>query len=186
MAIDNKDTLSDPPRQDAAASVKLPRIPLDCGDLGMRIARDGTWYYNGSPIGRVPLVKLFATVLRRDEAGGYWLITPAERGRIVVDDVPFIAVELDTRGEGHGQELIFRTNLDEIVTADDAHPLRVEMRIEGGPQPYLMIRNGLEARLARPVFYRLVELGAEERVGNEMVFGVWSKNAFFPLGTLDP
>jgi hypothetical protein len=162
-----------------------PRLPVDCGDLGMRIARDGTWFYRNSPIGRLPLVKLFATVLRRDETGQYWLVTPAERGRIEVEDVPFVAVELDVRGEGQGQELIFRTNLDETVTADANHPLRVEPRIQGGPHPYIEVRNGLEARLARPVFYRLVEAGREERIGDAIVFGAWSKQVFFPLGTLD-
>lgn len=178
-----KDTPSEPPRQDATAPP--PRIPVDCGDLGMRIARDGTWYYSGSPIGRLPLLKLFASVLRRDEAGIYWLVTPAERGRIAVDDVPFIAVELDARGVGHDQELVFRTNLDDIVIADAEHPLRVETGAEGGPQPYILVRDRLDARLARPVFYQLVELGAEERVGEAMVFGVWSRNIFFPLGTLE-
>jgi uncharacterized protein len=163
-----------------------PRLPVDCGDLGMRIARDGTWFYRNSPIGRLPLVKLFATVLRRDEAGQYWLVTPAERGRIEVEDVPFIAVELDATGEGRDQELVFRTNLDEIVTADSDHPLRVEARIEGGPHPYLRVRNGLEARLARPVFYRLVEFGRDERIGDAVVFGAWSKQVFFPLGTIAP
>jgi hypothetical protein len=186
MAIGTKDTLSGPPRQDAAATGKTPRTPIDCGDLGMRIARDGTWHYNNSPIGRLPLVKLFATVLRRDEAGVYWLVTPAERGRIAVDDVPFIAVELDVRGEGHDQALIFRTNLDDLVTADAAHRLRVEEHVEGGPHPYILVRNGLEARLARSVFYRLVECGCEERVGETVTFGVWSKRIFFPLGTLEP
>jgi hypothetical protein len=168
-----KDTLSGP-----------PRLPIDCGDLGIRIARDGTWFYNNSPIGRLPLVKLFATVLRRDEAGQYWLVTPAERGRIAVEDAPFVAVELDIAGEGRTQELTFRTNIDEVVTAGAGHPLRVEERAEGGPHPYLTVRNGLEARLARPVFYRLVEAGCEERIGDAMMFGAWSKEVFFPLGTI--
>lgn len=160
-----------------------PRLPMDCGDLGMRIARDGTWFFRNSPIGRLPLVKLFASVLRR-EGDDYWLVTPAERGRIAVDDVPFVAVALDVEGEGRDQALVFRTNLDDIVTADADHPLRVAERASGEPIPYLLVRNGLEARLARAVFYQLVELGAEERLGAEMVFGVWSRNQFFRLGTL--
>jgi hypothetical protein len=98
--------------------------------------------------------------------------------------VPFVAVELDIRGEGSHQELIFRTNLDERVTADAAHPLRVDDRGNGGPQPYVMVRNGLEARLARPVFYQLVECGREERIGDATMFGAWSKEQFFPLGTI--
>jgi uncharacterized protein len=161
-----------------------PRLPVDCGDLGIRIARDGTWYSNNSPIGRLPLVKLFATVLKRDQTGQYWLETPAERGRIEVEDVPFVAVELDIRGGGRSQELVFRTNLDEIVIADRDHPLRVEARILGGPCPYLYVRNGMEARLARPVFYRLVEVGCERRMAGAPMFGVWSKAAFFPLETV--
>ncbi len=161
-----------------------PRLPIDCGDLGIRISRDGTWYTNNSPIGRLPLVKLFATVLKRDGAGQYWLVTPAERGRIEVEDVPFIAVELDIRGDGRGQELVFRTNLDEIVIADRDHPLRVEAGVDGGPRPYLHVRDGLEARLARPVFYRLVEAGCEQPIGGASVFGAWSREVFFPLGTV--
>jgi uncharacterized protein len=184
-----KHTPSEAARLDVAASqareAPARRLPVDCGDLDMRIARDGSWHYRNSPIGRLPLVKLFASVLQRDEAGVYWLATPAERGRIVVEDAPFIAVELDVAGEGRGQELIFRTNLDELVTADEQHPLRVEERAGGEPRPYLMVRNGLEARLARPVFYRLVEFGVEERRGEETAFGVWSRNRFFPLGRLD-
>ena len=130
------------------------------------------------------MVKLFASVLQRDDAGLYWLVTPVERGRIQVEDAPFIAVELDVRGEGRAQELVFRTNLDEIVVADADHPLRVA-EMAGEPRPYLMVRNGLEARVARPVFYQLVELGREERVGVETMFGAWSRNRFFPLGKLD-
>ncbi len=98
--------------------------------------------------------------------------------------MPFVAVELDIRGDGHDQELVFRTNLDEIVIADPDHPLRVEARIAGGPCPYLHVRNGLEARLARPVFYRLVEAGCERHIGGAPVFGAWSKAVFFPLGTV--
>ena len=107
--------------------------PLECGDLDMRIARDGTWFYRGSPIGRLPLVKLFASVLRREPDGCYWLVTPAERGRIEVEDVPFLAVALTVRGEGRQQQLIFRTNLDDIVTAGPDHPLRVETAASGEP-----------------------------------------------------
>ncbi len=190
-----KDTPIEPPRLAGVASRPRqrstqvpgrpsPSPPVDCGDLGMRIAADGTWYYRDSPIGRPALVKLFASVLRRDEAGLYWLVTPAERGRIQVEDAPFVAVELDRRGEGRCQELIFRTNLDDIAIADAAHPLRVAGS-ESRPRPYILVRNGLEARLARPVFYRLVELGVEECVGEEKIFGAWSRNQFFPLGRLE-
>jgi uncharacterized protein len=158
------------------------RLPIDCGDLDMRIARDGTWYYRGSPIDRLPLVKLFASVLRREPDGSYWLVTPAERGRIAVDDVPFLAVELTVGGKGCAQQLIFRTNLDDIVTAGPDNPLRVEIAANGEPAPYILVRGGLEARLTRPVFYELVELGGEERVEGAAQFGVWSNGAFFELG----
>ena len=160
----------------------MPAAQETCGDFDIRIARDGTWFYQGSPIRRLPLVKLFASVLRRDDDGAYLLVTPAERGRIVVEDVPFIAVELEATGEGQARDLIFRTNLDEIVTAGPEHPLRVEEAPDGEPSPYILVRTGLEARLARPVFYELVDLAAEEEIGGEAQFGVWSGGMFFRLG----
>lgn len=164
----------------AASTGKRP--PIDRGDLDMRIARDGTWFYRGSPIGRPPLVKLFASVLRREADGRYWLVTPAERGRIEVEDVPFLAVAITTEGEGRDQQLIFRTNLDEFVTAGPENPLRVETTASGEPAPYVLVRDRLEARLARPVFYELVELGAEELIGETTQFGAWSRGVFFRLG----
>jgi hypothetical protein len=170
----------------AMAASNRRRPPIDCGDLEMRIARDGTWFYRGSPIGRVPLVKLFASVLRREADGRYWLVTPAERGRIEVEDVPFLAVEMTVEGEGRDQRLIFRTNLDEFVTAGADNPLRVETAASGEPAPYILIRSGLEARLARPVFYELVELGTEELIGETTQFGVWSRGIFFRLGEPAP
>lgn len=170
----------------AAAGPAPARQPIDCGHFDIAIARDGTWSYRGSPIGRLPLVRLFSKVLRREPDGSFWLVTPAERGRITVEDAPFVAVELTRRGEGRDQELIFRTNLDDSVTADEAHPLRVVTDpATGEPSPYVLVRNGLEARLNRPVFYELVELGQEERVGDATQFGVWSKGRFFPLGPLE-
>jgi hypothetical protein len=159
------------------------REPIDCGHFDITIARDGTWYYRGSPIGRLALVRLFSTVLRRTEDGTYWLETPVERGRITVEDAPFIAVELICKGDGKEQQLIFRTNIGDTVAADATHPLRVNHG-ERGPHPYILLRDGLEARLNRPVFYELVELGCEERVGEETLYGVWSKGRFFPLGRL--
>jgi uncharacterized protein len=162
------------------------RSPIDCGDLDMRIARDGTWFYRGSPIGRLPLVKLFASILRREPDGCYWLVTPAERGRIEVEDVPFLAVALTVQGEGRQQQLIFRTNLDDIVTAGLDHPLRVETAASGEPAPYILVRDDLEARLARSVFYDLVELGREELIDETSQFGVWSSGRFFRLGEPGP
>ena len=166
----------------AAGASAGRRLPIDCGDLDMRIARDGAWFYRGSPIGRLPLVKLFASVLRREADGRYWLVTPAERGRVDVDDVPFLAVAVTIEGEGRDQRLIFRTNLDEFVTAGRDNPLRVETAASGEPAPYILVRDGLEARLARPVFYELVELGTEELIGAATQFGVWSSGTFFRLG----
>ena len=162
------------------------RLPIDCGDLDMRIARDGTWFYRGSPIGRLPLVKLFASVLRREADGRYWLVTPAECGRIEVEDVPFLAVEVTVEGEGRDEQLIFRTNLDEFVTAGPDNPLRVETAASGEPAPYILVREGIEARLTRPVFYELVELATEEPIRGTPQFGVWSRGEFFRLGEAAP
>jgi hypothetical protein len=158
-----------------------------CGDFGIRIARDGTWFYHGSPIGRLPLVKLFASVLRREADGTYWLVTPAERGRIEVEDAPFVAVEVQARGTGSEQILSFRTNLDDTVDAGENHPLRFATDLQSGePSPYVTIRAGLEAKILRSTFYHLVELGCERIVDGATVFGFWSKATFFPLQTLTP
>jgi len=174
---------SEAARRDRGAARPPPR---DLGEIGMRIDRDGNWFYRGSPITRWSLARLFASVLRREADGAYWLVTPAERARILVEESPFLAVELDVAGAGQTQVLSFRTNMDEIVVADDAHPLRVATDAStAAPRPYILVRDGLEARLTRPVFYQLVDLGREERVGGATCFGVWSKNEFFPLGELD-
>ena len=128
----------------------------------MRIARDGTWYYKGSPIERFKLVKLFASILTRDKKGHFWLKTKVERCRITVDDAPFLAVEMNVDSKKNKQQLIFRTNVDDEVVADEAHPIRVvvdEKTFE--PSPYVLIRNGLEARLTRAVYYQMVEIGSE-------------------------
>ncbi len=172
-----------PGKSSAEPSRRLP--PTELRELDMRIARDGTWFYRGSPINRLPLVKLFASVLRRERDGSYWLVTPAERGRVVVEDAPFMAVAVDKQGAGRRQRLIFRTNLDEIVTAGPEHPLRIETAADGTPAPYILIRPGLEARLSRPAFYELVELGEEAIIADETQFGVWSQDMFFRLGDPD-
>jgi len=154
-------------------------------DFDMRIARDGTWYYHGSPIARKPLVRLFATVLRREGDGAYYLVTPVERCRVEVEDAPFVAVALTVSGRGRRQSLEFRTNLDDRVVADDRHPIRVDHdSVSGEPRPYLMVRAGLEALIARPVYYQLVELGVERKVGGDYLYGVWSEASFFALGSL--
>ena len=173
----------------AAQSSPGAAIPLPiCGDFDMRIARDGTWFYHGSPIGRKPLVKLFASVLRREHDGTYWLVTPVESGRIAVDDAPFVAVALDVAGAGRDQILVFRTNLDETVEAGADFPIRIaEDPKTGEPAPYVRARQGrdgrpgLEALIARPVFYQLVELAVEDP-NDPGRLGVWSRGVFFPLG----
>jgi len=157
-----------------------------CGDLDMRIDRNGIWHYRGSPIGRPELVKLFSTVLRRDDAGGYWLITPAEIGRIEVEDAPFLAVELMRDGSGRDQRLSLRTNVGKIVTVDGDHPIRIDTaQGSGEPRPYVVMDGGVEARLARAVFYELVDIGHQQDLGGETLFGVWSGGAFFALGRLE-
>jgi len=162
-----------------------PHRELVCGDIDIRIARDGTWFYHGSPIGRKRLVKLFATVLKREPDGTYVLETPVEKGRIQVDDVPFVAVELVAEGEGESQCLTLRTNIDESVTVDAAHPIRVDDDPQTGhPVPYVLVRDALEARIARPVYYELVALGLEREEGNDHLYGVWSSGEFFPLGRM--
>jgi hypothetical protein len=148
----------------------------------MKIARDGTWFYRGSPISRQRLVKLFASVLRREDDGSYWLVTPVERGRVVVEDAPFLAVEVNSKGAGHDRRLTFRTNLDEIVAAGPEHPLRIAAAANGEPEPYLLVRPGLEARLNRPVFYELVDLADAERGDGRGPFGLWSDGVFFDFG----
>lgn len=176
----------DPPTQDTTAGGRRPPQTI-CGDLDMRIGRDGTWFYHGSPIGRQALVRLFSTVLKREDDGSYWLETPVEKGRVEVEDVPFLAVEMEAEGEGRNTRLRFRTNVDDMVTLDDAHPLRVEHDADTGePGPYILVRPGIEARLTRSAFYDLVEHGVEEDTadGEGVHYGVWSNGTFFPIGTL--
>jgi hypothetical protein len=166
---------------------KPSRVPaIDCGHFDIRIASDGTWLYRGSPIGRIALVRLFASVLKRDAAGDYWLETPAERGRIQVDDAPFVAVELDVEGVGRTQRLHFRTNIDERVTADRRHPIHIRHSPDHGAagddgRPYISLHDGIEALIARPVYYALAELADEQQVDGQLQFGVWSAGSFFPL-----
>ena len=179
---DDKPNVNATPR----SSVELPPMAAE-RRFDIRIARDGTWYHEGGPIRRIELAKLFATVLTRDEAGDYWLVTPAERGRIVVDDVPFVAVEMTASGRGEDQVLAFRTNLDDWVEAGADHPIRVAHDMASGePTPYIDIRMGLEARIARSVYYDLVNHCATTNgpEGEEAEVGVWSNGRFFVLGRL--
>ncbi|CAA6604129.1 conserved hypothetical protein [Rhodospirillaceae bacterium LM-1] len=160
--------------------------PENCGDIDMRITRDGTWLYKGSPIGRKEMVCLFAQVLTRRPDGSYWLITPAEMARIEVEDAPFLAIELFSCGSGRDRVVTLRTNVDELVTVDSAHPLRLAPDPKNGePVPYVLVRDGLEAKLSRPVYYEMVSLGHEEEGEEGSRFGLWSSGTFFLLGSLD-
>jgi hypothetical protein len=150
--------------------------PPYCGEIDMRIAADGTWFYRGSPIGREALVRLFASILRREPGGGHVLVTPVERVGIVVEDAPFLAVEMAVEGEGPSRTLTFRTNVGDIVAAGPEHPLRFETEAgTGGLKPYLTVRGRLDALLTRSLTLDLVALG-DERSG---AAGVWSGGAFF-------
>lgn len=165
----------------AVAERRLPPVdqwhPTHCGDSEMRIGHDGTWFHQGSPIGRPAMVRLFSTILRREPDGGYVLVTPAEKLDIVVDDAPFVAVEMKVEGEGSAATLAFRLNTGDLVTADAEHALRFTEALDG-LRPYLHVRGGMEALVARPVYYELAELAI---AGAGTVPGVWSAGAFFPL-----
>ncbi|WP_369413630.1 DUF1285 domain-containing protein [Caldovatus aquaticus] len=174
-----------PPGRPAAGP---PRARHDHGTFAIRIARDGTWYYRGSPINRKELVCLFASVLRREADGSYVLETPAERGRIEVEDAPFVAVEMWWH-ECAGRSCVsFRTNLDEIVTADADHPIRVAVDpVSREPRPYVTVRPGLEARITRAVFYEMVARARPERMADgREVLGLWSEGVFFPIDEVPP
>ena len=163
-----------------------PQGRVLCSDINIRIDREGVWYYDDSAISRKELVCLFASVLARDAAGRFWLVTPAEISPVQVEDAPFLGVELFAAGVGEALILTVRTNIDELVTIDDAHPLNVTFDpVSGEPSPYVRVRPGLTARLNRPVYYALVDHGVEREVDGETVFGVWSRGSFFALGRLD-
>ena len=156
--------------------------PPYCGDLDMRIAADGTWFYMNSPIGRKPLFKLFASVLRHDEDGKYYLVTPVEKCGIRVDDAPFLAIRMNTEGEGRSLVISFETNVDDVVVVNREHPLRFETEAgTSGLKPYVLMRARLEALVSRALFYDLVAKG---RVEGEW-FGVWSSGEFFPMQRAD-
>lgn len=168
-----------------AEADKLPPVerwnPSHCGDSDMRIARDGTWFHQGTPIGRPAMVRAFSRILRREHDGGYVLVTPVEKLDIAVEDAPFVAVELKVEGAGHDARLAFRLNTGDLVTASAEHPLRFAEH-DDGPHPYLHVRGdvgaGLEALIARPIYYELAELA----LGNDSdPPGLWSAGAFFPI-----
>lgn len=192
-SLGNSATASRPP----PAGYTVSERQTVCGDIDMRIDREGLWHYLGSPIGRINLVKLFSTVLKRDDDGDHWLITPVEICHIEVEDAAFMAVEMYIEGTGQNQNLKFRTNIDKEVSLNSENPLWIRVDLDTKePRPYIILDGGLEARLTRAVFYELVALGqiesikgaesidgSEKRDGND-VFGVWSHGDFFPLGEL--
>ncbi len=172
--------------QSIDSSKGLPPVekwnPPNCGDIGMKIKRDGVWFYQGSPIGRQKMVRLFSTILRRDDDGIYYMVTPVEKVPVDVEDVPFLAVEMQVQNKGKNQKLYFRTNVDDMAMAGQEHPLRfiVDEKTKE-PTPYIHIRGNLEARIVRSVFYDLVELGGYESPQGKEQFGVWSNQTFFPI-----
>ncbi len=174
----------------AAGAPEPKRQRAEIGHLPFVIKRDGTWLYRGTSINRKELVCLFASVLKREADGSFWLETPAERGRIEVEDAPFVAVELGWTGHGGDQVLSFRINTDEMVTAGPDHPIRVAHDVlTCEPTPYMLVRPGagalpVEARINRAVYYELVALAVPEVVKGRRVLGVWSCGRFFPLGDL--
>ena len=156
--------------------------PDFCGDLDMEIKADGTWFYLGTPIGRMPLVQLFSTVLRKDTDGKTYLVTPVEKVGIRVVDAPFIAVEMSVTGEGDAQKITFRTNVGDVVEAGPEHPLRfVDEPETGGLKPYVLVRGRLEALVARPVMYELVQYGEEIEIDGRMMFAVRSGGEVYPI-----
>ncbi len=169
----------------AAKGKGLPPVhlwnPPFCGDLDMRIARDGTWFYEGTPIGRPALVRLFSTILKLED-GKYFLVTPVEKVGITVEDAPFVAVDFAVSEQGVDQVLRFTTNVGDTVSAGHDAPIRVTRDpATGEPAPYVMIRAGLEALIDRKSFYRLVELAVHHEHEGENWYGLWSGGVFFPV-----
>ena len=176
-----------PSTEGLAASVRaakprgLPPVhlwdPPFCGNLDIRIARDGTWYYQGTPFERPELVKLFSSILKK-EGGTYFLVSPVEKVGIQVDDAPFVAVDFEVSGTGRDQLLTFRTQVGDLAAAGPALPLRIERDEKSDePSPYVLVRSNLEALIDRKSFYRLVDLGTD----HDGWFGVWSGGVFFPI-----
>lgn len=175
-----------------ATSSERGSAPVDkwnpdfCGDLDMEIKADGTWFYMGTPIGRMPLVQLFASVLRKDEDGKTYLVTPVEKVGIRVEDAHFVAVEMNVHGTGQDQVLTFRTNVGDVVEAGPEHPLRfVDEEGTDGLKPYLHVRGRLEALVARPVMYEIAQIGEEIEIDGVTMFAVRSNGAVFPVMPMD-
>lgn len=175
---------------DRAPGKGLPPVhlwhPDNCRDIDMRIARDGTWFYQGSPIGREAMVRLFSTILRRDDDDRYYLVTPVEKCGIEVADVPFVATRMEVMGSGADQNLEFTSNVGDVATAGKAHPLRFETGSERGVHiPYICMRDRLDARIGRAVYYDLIDCGSVHRHDDADWFGVWSGGCFWPIAPAD-
>ncbi|MDR6714332.1 hypothetical protein J2W83_003953 [Pseudomonas hunanensis] len=178
------DLLAQIPKAKGPAPVHLWN-PDFCGDIDMRIARDGTWFYQGTPIGRKAMVRLFSNIIRRD-GDDYFLVTPVEKVGIRVDDAPFVALSLEVEGSGEHQLLRFTSNVEDQVEAGTEHPLRVEIDpVSQEPSPYILMRSNLEALIHRNVFYQLVELAVPREIEGREWLGVWSNGQFFPIGCVD-
>jgi uncharacterized protein len=158
--------------------------PAYCGEIDMRIAADGNWFYMGTPIGRPAMVRLFSTILRKDPER-YVLVTPVEMVGIKVDDAPFVAVELLVEKQDESVILKFRTNVDDWVTASIDHPLRFEKEAAGGLKPYIMVRDGLWAKVARSVYYELVNLAVTREIDGVAMLGIESQAQFFAMAPMD-
>jgi hypothetical protein len=173
-------------QRESAAGRTLPPVekwhPAHCGEIDIRIARDGTWFHEGTPVGRRELVRLFSTILRKDP-DGFHLVTPAEKMRIVVEDAPFLAVLVRVEGEGREQRLIFTTNVGDETVAGQENPIRVEINRETRePAPYVHVRRGLEAKISRAVYYQLADIAVPGEGEHKGKLGLWSDGVFFPLG----
>ncbi len=173
-------------QRESAAGRGLPPVekwhPAHCGEIDIRIARDGTWFHEGTPVGRRELVRLFSTILRKDP-DGFHLVTPAEKMRIVVEDAPFLAVLLRVEGEAREQRLIFTTNVGDETVAGQENPIRVEINRETRePAPYVHVRRGLEAKISRAVYYQLADIAVPGEGEHNGKLGLWSDGVFFPLG----
>ena len=187
MPMDPPPDLATLSLSDVARLVKERRLPPveqwdpeHCGDSEMRIAADGTWYHQGSPIGRTEMVRLFSTILRREEDGSHVLVTPVEKLSIEVEDAPFVAVELNSEGRGSERRLAFRLNTGDLIVCDTDH--RLEIRgTPDEPRPYLHVRGGMDALVSRPLFYELAHMAMHEQEAAEGPIGLWSYGIFFPL-----
>lgn len=159
--------------------------PEYCGEMDMVIRTDGSWWHDGTRITRLPLVKLFASILRKDDDGETYLVTPVEKIKIEVEQAHFIAIRVDVEGEGENQRVFFTTNMDEIIEAGPLRPIRVETNQETRePTPFVTVRGRLEALMSRPVFYELVEHGVIQKDGADQELGVFAAGEFFPLGNI--